>query len=157
MTMKNPRWWFLRAVVVPLTRLPSQKTLVVRRMRKPKSFSPQTSSPRSLLVEELGTGVRRRGYAEPVRAKGFVFMDTLGYDPVSATSQVAGGANILCFTTGPRLGLWLPADSFHKGCNEFRDVPSDNGGYINRGDILDGVAVEEGAGAFRSDAARCFG
>ena len=40
------------------------------------------------------------GYAEPIRARGFVFMDTPGYDPVSATGQVAGGANILCFTTG---------------------------------------------------------
>ncbi|HEX2760426.1 MAG TPA: altronate dehydratase family protein, partial [Rhizomicrobium sp.] len=39
-------------------------------------------------------------YAEAVTAKGFVFMDTPGYDPVSATGQVAGGANILCFTTG---------------------------------------------------------
>ena len=32
--------------------------------------------------------------------KGFVYMDTPGYDPVSATGQVAGGANIICFTTG---------------------------------------------------------
>jgi altronate hydrolase len=39
-------------------------------------------------------------YAEPIRTKGFVFMDTPGYDPVSATGQVAGGANIICFTTG---------------------------------------------------------
>jgi altronate hydrolase len=39
-------------------------------------------------------------YAEPIAAKGFVFMDTPGYDPVSATGQVAGGANIICFTTG---------------------------------------------------------
>ena len=39
-------------------------------------------------------------YAEPVTAKGFVFMDTPGYDPVSATGQVAGGANLICFTTG---------------------------------------------------------
>ncbi len=39
-------------------------------------------------------------YAEPVTAKGFVYMDTPGYDPVSATGQVAGGANVLCFTTG---------------------------------------------------------
>jgi altronate hydrolase len=39
-------------------------------------------------------------YADPVTEKGFVFMDTPGYDPVSATGQVAGGANILCFTTG---------------------------------------------------------
>ena len=40
------------------------------------------------------------GYAEPVTARGFVFMDTPGYDPVGATGQVAGGANLLCFTTG---------------------------------------------------------
>lgn len=39
-------------------------------------------------------------YAEPVTAKGFVFMDTPGYDPVGATGQVAGGANLVCFTTG---------------------------------------------------------
>lgn len=39
-------------------------------------------------------------YAEPVTAKGFVYMDTPGYDPVSGTGQAAGGANLICFTTG---------------------------------------------------------
>jgi len=39
-------------------------------------------------------------YAEPITAKGLVFMDTPGYDPVSVTGMVAGGANIICFTTG---------------------------------------------------------
>ncbi len=39
-------------------------------------------------------------YAERVTAKGFVFMDTPGYDPVSVTGMVAGGANMVCFTTG---------------------------------------------------------
>jgi altronate hydrolase len=39
-------------------------------------------------------------YAQPVKAHGFVYMDTPGYDPVSATGQVAGGANLICFTTG---------------------------------------------------------
>lgn len=39
-------------------------------------------------------------YAQPVLKKGLVFMDTPGYDPVSATGQVAGGANLICFTTG---------------------------------------------------------
>ncbi len=40
-------------------------------------------------------------YAEPVAVHSPVFMDTPGYDPVSATGQVAGGANlIICFTTG---------------------------------------------------------
>lgn len=40
------------------------------------------------------------GYAQPVQTAGLVFMDTPGYDPVSATGQVAGGANLICFTTG---------------------------------------------------------
>ncbi|MXN64206.1 altronate dehydratase [Stappia sp. GBMRC 2046] len=39
-------------------------------------------------------------YAEPVTAKGLVIMDTPGYDPVAATGQIAGGANLICFTTG---------------------------------------------------------
>lgn len=39
-------------------------------------------------------------YAEPVTERGFVFMDTPGYDPASITGMVAGGANVTCFTTG---------------------------------------------------------
>ena len=39
-------------------------------------------------------------YAQPLSAHGLVYMDTPGYDPVSATGQVAGGANLICFTTG---------------------------------------------------------
>lgn len=39
-------------------------------------------------------------YAEHVTGPGLVFMDTPGYDPVSATGMVAGGANVICFTTG---------------------------------------------------------
>ena len=39
-------------------------------------------------------------YAEPIKAKGFTFMNTPGYDPLSVTGMVAGGANIICFTTG---------------------------------------------------------
>src|SRR5262249_2357934 len=39
-------------------------------------------------------------YAEPMTTPGFCFMDTPRYGPVSATGQVAGGANIICFTTG---------------------------------------------------------
>jgi altronate hydrolase len=40
------------------------------------------------------------GYAQPVAAKGLVFMDTPGYDPVSLTGMVAGGVNVIAFTTG---------------------------------------------------------
>ena len=39
-------------------------------------------------------------YAERVTAAGFTFMDTPGYDPVSVTGLVAGGATVVCFTTG---------------------------------------------------------
>jgi altronate hydrolase len=39
-------------------------------------------------------------YAEQVRTRGFVFMDTPGMDPVSVTGIVAGGANVMAFTTG---------------------------------------------------------
>ena len=39
-------------------------------------------------------------YAEAMTARGFVFMDTPGYDPASVTGMVAGGANVVCFTTG---------------------------------------------------------
>jgi altronate hydrolase len=40
------------------------------------------------------------GYAERIRQPGFVFMDTPGYDPVSVTGMVAGGCNLVLFTTG---------------------------------------------------------
>jgi len=39
-------------------------------------------------------------YAEQIKTKGLVFMDSPGYDPVSVTGQVASGANVVCFTTG---------------------------------------------------------
>ncbi len=39
-------------------------------------------------------------FADPIVKKGFIHMDTPGYDPVSVTGLVAGGANVICFTTG---------------------------------------------------------
>ena len=39
-------------------------------------------------------------YAEKISEKGFHFMDSPGYDPVSVTGQVAAGSNLICFTTG---------------------------------------------------------
>lgn len=44
------------------------------------------------------TGVYK--YAEPVTARGFTFMDSPGYDPASVTGQIAGGCNLVVFTTG---------------------------------------------------------
>ncbi len=50
-------------------------------------------------------------YAEPVKEKGFVFMDTPGYDPVGATGQVAGGCQRDVLHHRPRLRLRLQADA----------------------------------------------
>jgi arabinonate dehydratase len=83
-------------------------------------------------------------YAEPVRAKGFVFMDTPGYDPVSATGQVAGGANILCFTTGRGSAYGCkPTPSIKLATNSdmYRRMTEDMD--INCGDILDGVRIDD--------------
>ena len=39
-------------------------------------------------------------YAQSVDRKGFVFMDSPGYDPASVTGQIASGCNLVSFTTG---------------------------------------------------------
>ena len=82
-------------------------------------------------------------YAEPVTAKGFVYMDTPGYDPVAATGQVAGGANLLAFTTGrgsaygckptPSVKLATNTDIYTRMIDDMD---------INCGDIVDGVSIE---------------
>jgi altronate hydrolase len=88
------------------------------------------------------TGVYR--YAEPVTAKGFVYMDTPGYDPVAATGQVAGGANVLCFTTGRGSAYGCkPTPSIKIATNSeiYRRMIDDMD--INCGDILDGVSIDQ--------------
>ena len=62
------------------------------------------------------------GYAEPVKAKGFVVMDTPGYDPVSMTGIVAGGANVLVFTTGRGSRVRLQAGAVDQGRHQHADV-----------------------------------
>ena len=39
-------------------------------------------------------------YAETIDTHGLVFMDAPGYDPMGATGEIAGGANLVAFTTG---------------------------------------------------------
>ncbi|MBM6593268.1 UxaA family hydrolase [Microvirga pudoricolor] len=83
-------------------------------------------------------------YAEPVTEKGFVFMDTPGYDPVAATGQVAGGSNVLCFTTGRGSAYGCkPTPSIKLATNSemYRRMIDDMD--INCGDILEGVSIEE--------------
>ena len=83
-------------------------------------------------------------YAEPVREHGFVYMDTPGYDPVAATGQVAGGANLIAFTTGRGSAFGAkPAPSIKLATNSdiYRRMVDDMD--INCGDVLDGVSIEE--------------
>ncbi|MBL8335414.1 MAG: altronate dehydratase [Rhodoferax sp.] len=78
-------------------------------------------------------------YAEAVRAHGLVYMDTPGYDPVSATGQVAGGANIICFTTGRGSAYGCaPAPSLKLSTNTALWERQQEDIDINCGSIIDG-------------------
>ena len=80
-------------------------------------------------------------YAEPVKAKGFVYMDTPGYDPVSATGQVAGGANLICFTTGRGSAYGCaPSPSLKIATNSALWRKQEDDMDINCGEIVDGSA-----------------
>jgi altronate hydrolase len=87
-------------------------------------------------------------YAEPVTARGFVFMDTPGYDPVSATGQVAGGANMICFTTGRGSAYGCaPSPSLKLATNTALWERQEEDMDINCGGIADGTASIEEIGA----------
>jgi altronate hydrolase len=78
-------------------------------------------------------------YAEPVTAHGFVYMDTPGYDPVSATGQVAGGANLICFTTGRGSAYGCaPSPSLKLATNSALWQRQEEDMDINCGEIIDG-------------------
>jgi altronate hydrolase len=86
-------------------------------------------------------------YAEPVRAKGFVYMDTPGYDPVSATGQVAGGANMICFTTGRGSAYGCkPAPSLKLATNSPLFAHQEDDMDFNCGTIVDGTESIQQAG-----------
>jgi altronate hydrolase len=80
-------------------------------------------------------------YAEPVRQAGFVYMDTPGYDPVSATGQVAGGANLICFTTGRGSAYGCaPSPSLKLSTNTALWQRQEDDMDINCGEIIDGTS-----------------
>jgi altronate hydrolase len=86
-------------------------------------------------------------YAEPVKAKGFVYMDTPGYDPVSATGQVAGGANLICFTTGRGSAYGCaPSPSLKLSTNTPLWVKQEEDIDLNCGEIADGNASVDEVG-----------
>ncbi|MEN9995232.1 MAG: hypothetical protein RL462_8 [Pseudomonadota bacterium] len=84
-------------------------------------------------------------YAEPIKHKGFVFMDSPGYDPVAVTGQIASGANLICFTTG-RGSMFgsKPAPTIKLASNSDMYKRLEEDMDINCGMILDGeVSVHE--------------
>lgn len=88
-------------------------------------------------------------YAQAVRAQGLVFMDTPGYDPVSATGQVAGGANLIAFTTGRGSAYGCaPAPSIKLATNNRVFEHQQEDMDVNCGGIADGSTSIEERGAF---------
>ncbi len=103
----------------------------------------------TVLEKSLG-GVAKAGtsnlmavyeYAEPVIERGLVFMDTPGFDPVSATGQVAGGANLICFTTGRGSAFGCqPTPSLKLATNDELWLRQSDDIDINCGEIISGHA-----------------
>ncbi|MCG7852517.1 MAG: UxaA family hydrolase, partial [Methanosarcinaceae archaeon] len=86
-------------------------------------------------------------YAEPVTSNGLVFMDTPGYDSVSVTGMVAGGANIVCFTTGRGSVFGCkPVPSLKLATNTAMYSSMTDDMDVNCGIILDGEATIEEMG-----------
>ena len=86
-------------------------------------------------------------YAEPVTARGFVVMDTPGYDPPSVTGIVAGGANVMVFTTGRGSCFGCkPTPTIKVATNTpmYQHMIDDMD--INAGTIIDGVKTVEEVG-----------
>ena len=86
-------------------------------------------------------------YAEPVTETGFVFMDTPGYDPVSVTGIVAGGAQVMCFTTGRGSVFGCKPTPSLKLCTNsetYRNMTEDMD--VNCGEIADGTITVQDMG-----------
>jgi altronate hydrolase len=116
-------------------------------------------------IEEKSLGAVAKGgssalsavyrYAEPVTASGLVFMDTPGYDPVSVTGIVAGGANLVCFTTGRGSVFGCkPAPSLKLATTTqlYERMPDDMD--FNAGIVLDGDATVDELGGVLFDELR---
>lgn len=83
-------------------------------------------------------------YGEPITEKGFVFVDTPGYDPVSVTGQVASGANLIAFTTGRGSAFgFKPAPSIKIASNSGLYNKQTDDMDVNAGKVLDGVSVRD--------------
>jgi len=84
------------------------------------------------------------GYGERVTDKGFVHMDSPGYDPVSVTGQVAGGCNLVVFTTGRGSAFgFKPAPSIKIATNSELYARQEPDMDINAGIVLDGLSLDD--------------
>lgn len=84
------------------------------------------------------------GYAEPVRTHGFIHMDTPGFDPVSVTGQVAGGCNLVAFTTGRGSVFGCrPAPSIKLATSTALYEKMRNDMDVNAGRLLEGMTLDE--------------
>ena len=83
-------------------------------------------------------------YGEILQKKGFNFMNSPGFDPVSVTGQVASGANIICFTTGRGSCFGfkpVPSIKIATNTNMYNRMKEDMD--INSGTIMDGLETVE--------------
>ena len=89
------------------------------------------------------TGVYK--YAEPVTTRGFTFMDSPGYDPASVTGQIAGGCNLVCFTTGRGSAFGSkPAPTIKIATNTEMAMRMSEDMDIDAGEVLSkGISIEE--------------
>ncbi len=89
------------------------------------------------------TGVYK--YAEPVTAPGFTFMDSPGYDPASVTGQIAGGCQVVVFTTGRGSAFGSkPAPTIKVATNSTMYERMTDDMDVNAGSMLSaGVSLEE--------------
>jgi altronate hydrolase len=84
------------------------------------------------------------GYGERVTERGFVHMDTPGYDPVAVTGQVAGGCNVVCFTTGRGSAFgFKPAPSIKIATNSTLYANQEPDMDVNAGKVLDGITLDQ--------------
>ena len=83
-------------------------------------------------------------YAERVTERGFVHMDTPGFDPVSVTGQVAGGCQVAVFTTGRGSAFgFKPSPSIKIATNSTLFAKQEADMDINAGRVLDGVPLAD--------------
>jgi altronate hydrolase/galactarate dehydratase len=83
-------------------------------------------------------------FAEQLDRKGFVYMDSPGYDPCSVTGQIASGANLVVFTTGRgSVSGFKPVPCIKVASNSVVYMHMSDDMDINTGDVLDGVSLED--------------